>query len=338
MHALGTETDVLAAPRDVLLKVPGIGSRTVDAIFAAKDFDAQHELAMARQDGVQILGHPDKAYPPLLREIFSPPLVLYVRGELPPPESRCIAVVGTRRCSPYGRKEARRLGRELAARGFVVVSGMARGVDTQAHEGALEAEGRTVAVLGSGVMRAYPAENKRLLERIVEGGAVVSEFHMHAPPDARNFLRRNRIISGLSLGVLVIEAAMRSGALSTARWALEQDREVFALPGRIDAPKSAGTNYLISCGARIVTSVEDIVEEMPRADDFFPKDGETRKEPPLKPEEESVLACLTGEDLDIEELTVQTNMPVEKLSVTLLMLEMKGLVRQYPGKTFGAEN
>lgn len=337
LRAFASERAALEAGRAALAAVPGIGPRTARAIAqsAGDTRVAREERERARHAGVRLLPHFHPGFPPLLREIYSPPLLLYVLGDLPPPETRTVAVVGTRRCSLYGRKQARRFGRQLAERGFAVVSGMARGVDTEAHRGALEADGCTVAVLGSGLLQPYPPENRGLMEEIARRGAVLSEFPLTARPSRRHFPRRNRIIAGLSLGVLVVEASLRSGALSTARWALEQNREVFALPGRIDAPQSTGTNHLLSGGACLVSSVEGLLEELPRGETFVPRQEEDVL---LRPEEEAVLSCLEGSEADIESLVERTGLAVQTVSGVLLRLEMKGLVRQFAGKTFAARD
>jgi len=217
---------------------------------------------LARENKVKTLGIADKDYPTNLRYIYDPPATVYLKGNIVPEDNIAIAIVGSRRATHYGLKNAKSLAFELAVRGITIVSGLARGVDSAAHRGALEAKGRTIAVLGSGLNVIYPKENERLAEEIAQNGAVISEFPLDAGPQRYHFPRRNRVISGLSLGVVVVEAAQKSGALITANCALEQGREVFALPGKIDSFTSRGTHDLIKQGAKLVESIEDIIEEL----------------------------------------------------------------------------
>ncbi len=219
------------------------------------------ELRLIERSGVEILTILDKDYPENLSRIYAPPAVLYLKGNKDFLKNICIAIVGSRRASVYGREEARRFAFDLGSSGFTIVSGLARGIDTYAHRGALEAKAKTVAVLGNGLYSIYPEENKRLAEKIAESGCIVSEFSLKTAPLRQNFPQRNRIISGLSLGVLVVEAAQKSGALITVNYALEQNREVFAVPGRIDSPVGKGVNSLIKQGAKLVENIDDILEE-----------------------------------------------------------------------------
>jgi DNA processing protein len=248
------------ASRQSLLAIDGVNDNDVDFILRLRDSDAlKREIELINDNGFKVISLSDAAYPPLLREIANPPLVLYVRGDVSILSEFSLGVIGSRECSSYGINCACELSRKLARCGVVVVSGLARGIDTAAHTGALA--GRTVAVLGSGLLNIYPRENKPLCDDIALKGAVVSEFPLNTAPDRDNFPRRNRIISGLSKGVVVVEAAMRSGALITARLAMEQNREVFAVPGRMNSHTSEGTNQLIKDGAKLVDSVEDILLE-----------------------------------------------------------------------------
>ncbi|HEY5866008.1 MAG TPA: DNA-processing protein DprA [Candidatus Tectomicrobia bacterium] len=284
----------------------------------------------------------DADYPETLRWIPEPPLVLYVWGALRHEDCLAVAVVGSRKPSPYGQLAAQRLSTELAQYGFTVVSGLARGVDSLAHHGALQAGGRTIAVLGSGINVVYPPEHRRLYEAIRNQGAVVSEFPFDTKPDRWNFPRRNRIISGLALGTLVVEASDQSGSLHTARHALEQGREVFAVPGRIDLPSSRGTNNLIKRGAKLVEGLEDILEEFPAAVRLAMRQRGTALRstdaPPmptdLTPDEARVLGLIQSEEIHIEAIIHASQLPAQAVASILLTLELRGLVRQFPGTFF----
>lgn len=259
----GTADRVLKAPESKLIQVEGIGRKITHGVRSwQKYFDLKKECLLIEKYKAEILtfGHPE--YPPLLKEIYDPPVVLYIRGNILKEDKMAVAIVGARRASYYGLNTARQLAQQLSSRGLTVISGLARGVDTKAHEGALNGQGRTIAVFGCGLDRIYPPENKKLVEQIIKNGAVVTEFPFGTPPFKQNFPRRNRIISGLSLGVVVIEAGQYSGSLITARLAAEQGREVFSVPGRIDAVTSRGTNVLIKNGAKPVLKLEDIIEEI----------------------------------------------------------------------------
>jgi DNA processing protein len=281
----------------------------------------------------------DEAYPHLLRHIPDPPPVLYLHGRLQP--SAChIAVVGSRLATAYGRTTTRRLCEQLVNHGMIITSGMARGIDTCAHEGALAAGGKTVAVLGSGLERIYPPENRKLFDRIAESGAVMSEFPLKAGPDAAHFPQRNRIISGMSLGTLVVEAAQRSGSLITARLAAEQGREVFAIPGSIQAQTTRGTHYLIQQGAKLVQSAQDVMEELwpQMAQPLEERQNNAAIEAPanndLTKSESRVLEAMGPYPLHIDELARQLDQTAGTLAATLCMLELKGMVTQEPGKFF----
>ena len=284
----------------------------------------------------------DADYPETLRWIPEPPLVLYVWGALRHEDSLAVAVVGSRKPSPYGQLAAQRLSTELAQYGFTVVSGLARGVDSLAHHGALQAGGRTIAVLGSGINVVYPPEHRRLYEAIRNQGAVVSEFPFDTKPDRWNFPRRNRIISGLALGTLVVEASDQSGSLHTARHALEQGPEVFAVPGRIDLPSSRGTNNLIKRGAKLVEGIDDILEEFPAAVRLAMRQRGTAirsaDAPPmptdLTPDEARVLGLIQSEEIHIEAIIHASQLPAQAVASILLTLELRGLVRQFPGTFF----
>jgi len=263
LERFGSPEAVLAASRNALEEVEGVGSEVSRNISkATKKNDASAEMKAAEALGVKIISAASEDYPQPLRRIFDPPLVLYVKGELKEEDALAMAIVGSRRASYYGKNQAERLAGSLAKMGFTIVSGMAWGIDSAAHKGALGAGGRTIAVLGSGLANPYPKGNEKLLAEIIENGAAISEFPLTFPPRAENFPRRNRLISGLCLGVVVVEAAERSGSLITARWAMEQGREVFAVPGPIDSATSRGTHRLIKDGAKLVERVEDVIEEV----------------------------------------------------------------------------
>jgi DNA processing protein len=301
-----------------------------------------HELERLQASRVTIVTLANPHYPQSLRWIPDPPLVLYVRGTLLPDDGLAVAVVGSRKPSNYGKLMAQRLSTELVQHRFTVVSGLARGIDSQAHEAALQAGGRTLAVLGSGINVTYPPENRRLADAIGEHGAVLSEFPLDTKPDRWNFPRRNRIISGLSLGILVVEATVTSGALHTARHALEQGREVFAVPGRIDVPSSRGTNGLIKSGAKLVEGIDDILAEFPEAVRAYARRHHLASAPPpesqipmgLSPEEAHILALVQPEETHIEALIQASQLPAPAVASILVTLELRGLIRQFPGKFF----
>jgi len=311
---------------------------------------AAQELVRVREmEGAEVLVLDDGAYPALLREIPDPPVTLYVRGRWAEClEAPCVALVGSRRSSTYGQNVALMLARDLASRGVTIISGLARGIDAAAHRGALEASGRTVAVLGTGLDEVYPRDHRRLAAEILgRGGALVTQFPLGTPPVAENFPYRNRIISGLSLGVIVVEAAENSGSLITARLALEQGREVYAVPGNITSRNSFGTNYLIKgAGAKLVQAWQDVVAEFPpeiaaRILPPEPKKGSRRRDvgAPLPADlsdgERAVIKLLsTDEPAHIDALAESSGLAVQELSGVLLGLEMRDLIRQLPGKCF----
>jgi DNA processing protein len=319
--------------------LPGLTEK-LEVVQQGRAFAREIERLQTTEIRVTTLGEAD--YPEVLRWIPEPPPVLYIWGTLRHEDSLAVAVVGSRKPSPYGQLAAQRLSAELAQYGFTVVSGLARGVDSLAHQGALQAGGRTIAVLGSGINVVYPPEHRRLYEAIREQGAVVSEFPFDTKPDRWNFPRRNRIISGLTLGTLVIEASDQSGSLHTARHALEQGREVFAVPGRIDAPSSRGTNNLIKRGAKLVEGLDDILEEFPEAVRLAVRQRGTAPVPldtpqmptDLTPDEAQVLGSVPPEETHIEAIIHASQLPAQAVASILLTLELRGLVRQFPGKLF----
>lgn len=283
-------------------------------------------LARWEAQGIRVLTWKDEAYPQRLRHIPQSPPVLYVRGTLQPEDDWAVAVVGTRKVTPYGRQVALEVAEALARHGVTVVSGLARGVDGLAHKAALEVGGRTIAVLGSGVDRIYPPEHRRLAERILAHGALVSDYPPGTPPEGTNFPPRNRIISGLALAVVVVEAGKKSGALVTASFAADQGREVFAVPGSIYAPQSQGTNWLIQQGARPLLRPEEVLEALELS--LLPMRREARRVLRVSPGEQHVLDLLSAEPLHVDDLSAQAGLPVQEVLATLALLELKGLVRQ----------
>jgi DNA processing protein len=305
---------------------------------------AEKELAAVRKDGCRLLHWDESAYPRLLRETYDPPPLLYVRGNAELLARHAIAMVGTRRPTPYGNQMAERLGRELAERGLVIASGMARGIDSSAHKGALTAvRGQTVAVLGTGVDVIYPKENRKLYAQIAERGAVISEFALGTQPFPQNFPIRNRIIAGMALGTVVIEGAQYSGSLITARLAMEMSREVYGVPGNVTQPPSFAPNQLIKQGAKLVTGWEDVVEELPteiRAQ-LFPVEPTTVEQraslfaEALGPKERALYELLSADQArHVDEIVELSGLNSSAVLATLFDLEMKGVVRQLPGKQF----
>lgn len=316
-----------------LSELAGWGEKARRAFLVQRGkIDPVAEYLAVQRQGLRVWTMEDEEYPDLLRQIPDPPLVLYARGHPLPRETALLAVVGTRRATAYGRWAARRLARDLAKAGLGIVSGLARGIDTEAHLGALEGGGFTVAVLGCGVDVIYPPENARLYQAIATHGLVLSEFPPGTQPKPGHFPARNRLISGLARGVLVVEAGPRSGALITADLALEQGRDVFAVPGPINSPVSQGTNELIKQGAKLVAAAADVLEEYGLA---APVQSATRPAPPqLTAREREVLRLLGGGPVQIEELAELSGYNITELAGILTLLEVKGLVQQLPGKQF----
>jgi len=340
----GSPVAALDANPEEWTAIEGIGSRVVQALRAYRPNDEGIRRELDRLDELEfdLVGLTDIRYPALLRMIADPPPYLYVRGELRSTDNRAIAVVGARQASGYGRAVTERLSRELATRGFTIVSGMARGIDGWAHQAAIDAPGRTIGVLGSGLDIPYPPEHEGLGDSICLQGALVSDYPLGTPPDAGNFPKRNRIISGMSLGVLIVEAAENSGSLITARLALDQGRDVFAVPGPIGTRTSVGTHALIKQGAKLVDGVQDIIEEIvPQLEDSAQAEEIGRGDSPVKPsgfvllpEERTVYDKLSGEPRHIDELTALLRIPPAKTAGVLLQLELKGAVRQLSGNLF----
>ena len=384
VRVFGSAEASLAAPRERLLEVPDINERAADGIAEARrDPWAEEEQARVRARGVKLLTLDDPSYPLALLSTYDPPVVLYVHGELVPEDALAISIVGTRHCSHYGRSQAEKLAAGLAAAGFTVISGLARGIDSAAHAGALSVDrGRTVAVLGNGIGVVYPPENKKLYERITGApprGAALSELPLDSPPDAQHFPRRNRIIAGMSLGTVVVEGAETSGALITARFAVDMDREVFAVPGSVESPNSRGPHRLIKAGAKLVDDVEDILDELrdiaaplvkvrqpdarlrlpsakalARQESATPlldaaqastaKEGAQAEQRPcatdlralnLNPREKQLYSLLDQNTArQVDELIVQSGLQAHEVLATMLVLEVRRLCRQLPGKRY----
>jgi DNA processing protein len=332
---LGSAQAIFDCPRDGLLKAGGVGPELAKAILAQREtLDWQGEIDRAAQAGIRIVAQVDVDYPDALRTIHDPPLALYVRGTLAGRDRHAIAIVGTRHPTHYGSEVAERLGAQLAQAGFTVVSGLAEGIDTRAHAGALKANGRTLAVIGGGMDCLYPPSNRDLADRIAGHGAVLSEFPLGRQPDRTTFAIRNRIVSGLSKGVVVVEAGLKSGALITANQALDQGRNVFAVPGRIDSNPSQGCHALIRKGAALVTSVDDILEGFEFLLDLPAGQPERggRQRPALTAEEESVVQHLEGGGQDVDGLIRLSGLHAAGISSLLLTLEMKRVVKMLPGR------
>ncbi|MFQ5965802.1 MAG: DNA-processing protein DprA [Candidatus Scalinduaceae bacterium] len=335
----GSAKSILNCSRSRLEAVSGIGPKIADRIVnGSKVVNVDREIKLAERNNIKIVPFSSKEYPHSLKSIYDPPLVLYIKGNIVKNDTVALAIVGARRCSYYGRTQAERLSRQLARTGFCIVSGMARGIDTNVHLGAIKEKGRTIAVLGCGLGAIYPRENVELAEKITSHGAVISELPMNTPPNSRNFPPRNRIISGLSLGVLVIESTLWSGSLITAKWALEQGKEVFAIPGNIDNNYSKGTNKLIKEGAKLVEEINDIVEELgPLAETLHIKDGkkiEDVRSLTLNSQENKVFALLSSMPVTIDEITVRSGLPASNVASILMILEVRRLVKQLSGKRF----
>ena len=338
LERFGDPVSVLTAKKSALLGVNGISEVTAEAISTWEStVDLSGELKRISDFECQILVQTDENYPELLRQIYDPPIVLYVKGTLSPRDKNSVALVGSRMTTSYGMNVGRKLAYQLAYMGVTVVSGGARGIDTAAHQGALSAKGRTVAVLGTGINQVFPAENGPLFEKIVANGALITQFPFNRPADKQSFPIRNRIVAGMTLGTVVVEANLTSGALITANFAVEYGRQVFAVPGPIDSPRSKGCHDLIKKGAKLCEGAEDIVTEL---EYLFP----TSNKPPsggaqlpgltLSENEKLVYESLGAEELFTDDVIAKTGLPASTVSVALLTLEMKKLIKQLPGKVF----
>jgi DNA processing protein len=322
------------APLDAL-RAAGLGPKIAERVVQIRaSLNLDKYLARLAAQDIQILTWDDELYPRRLKEIDQPPPVLYMRGALKPEDFWSVAVVGTRRVSAYGRQVADELAMFLANNGVTVISGLARGVDAIAHQAALKAGGRTIAVLGCGVDRIYPPENAQLAQKMFASGAILSDYAPGTPPDASNFPPRNRIISGLSMATVVVEAGQTSGALITAQFAIDQGRDVFAVPGNILAPQSKGTNRLISEGAHPMLSVQDLLDVLDLR--RVTEQRQVQKILPGNEIEKKLLSVLTQEPLHMDDIRNLTGLPIERVSATLVMMELKGLVRQVGGMNYVA--
>ena len=336
LEAFRSPQRILLAKASELQAVEGVGPEIAASIVGwEQQVDLAAELKRIADFGARVITQDDPLYPPLLREIHNPPIVLYIWGELSEKDRHSISIVGSRKTSHYGLESAKKIAYQLAYAGLTVVSGLARGIDTAAHQGALAAKGRTVAVLGSGLLNLYPTENLALAEKIAASGAVVTEFPMTLSPDVTTFPQRNRIVSGWSDGLLVVEAGLNSGALITAGQAADQGRSVFAVPGQIDRPTSAGSNRLIQQGAKLVMGAGDILDDLqillPEKPQLEQSPGRTLQ---FTGNEQAVYDAITEGETAIDTIIAKSGLPPGAVSSTLLALEMKRLVKQLPGQHF----
>jgi len=340
LEHFGEAPKILTASKSALLRVRNIGEETAEAIVHwEQSIDLAGESERLAESGCRVLIQSDEEYPELLRQIYDPPIVLYVKGALTAKDKNAVAMVGSRMTTHYGLEAARKLAYQLAYVGVTVVSGGARGIDTASHQGALAAKGRTVVVLGTGINVVFPPENRELFERAAANGAVVTQFPFNRNGDRQSFAIRNRIIAGLTLGTVVVEAELNSGALITANFATEYGRQVFAVPGRVDSPRSKGCHDLIKKGAKLCESAEDVLSEFEYlfpGSNRPPSPGETGVLPALElsENEQRVYDSLSHEESAIDEVIRRSGLPSSAVSVALLGLEMKRAVKQLPGKLF----
>jgi DNA processing protein len=329
---------ILHAKTLELQQVKGIGSEIAESITSWESvIDLTRELRRIAEEDLIVLTQDDVLYPKLLREIYDPPLVLYVKGQLTERDHHGIAIVGSRHATHYGLSMAKKLAFQLGYAGYSVISGLARGIDTAAHEGALASKGRTIAVIGSGFAKLYPPENKALAEKIAEQGAVISEFPVDQPPDKQTFPMRNRIVSGWSCGIIVAEAPTRSGSLITAQQATEQGRAVYAVPGNVDRPTSHGCNRLIQQGAKLIMDAADVLDDLLSlfpTQPLAPQMEEQRPLIALSAEEEAVFSAIGTTETHVNELILHSGLAAPLVSATLMKLEMKRVIKPLPGKFY----
>ena len=338
IDAFGSPSKVLSAAPAKLREIPGVGAKLVRAIITAPEtVNAQEQISICENNDIQILNPDSKQYPERLKEIYDPPSILFAQGDITPADNISIAIVGSRHATNYGIKTAERLARGLAMAGVTIVSGLARGIDAAAHKGALEAGGRTLAVLGGGHLKMYPPEHADLAKQITNQGAVLTESLPDSAPKSGSFPRRNRIVTGLSLGVIVVEAAQRSGALISARLAGEQSREVFAVPGRIDSRMSRGCHQLLKDGAKLVESIDDVLEELgPMATPTTIDDKTEIRHPAelkLSEQESLILNSISQEPTEFDFIVEQTGLPASRVLSTISVLEIRRLVKRISGTT-----
>jgi DNA processing protein len=350
LKKFGDVDSILGASAGSLASVRNIGPATAEKIARSLNlFDAEKELALAAKKGVRLIHYLDKSYPAPLRQQIACPPVLYVRGTLRKCDNLAVAIVGSRHCSIYGTEQAARFAYGLASSGITIVSGMARGIDSCAHRGAINADGRTLAVLGCGLNHIYPPENDKLYGRIIENGAVISELPMDVEPKSENFPARNRIIAALSMAVIVVEAGYGSGAMITAKYMLELDREVMAIPGRIDSPLARGPNSLIKQGAKLIESIEDVMDELGsvgrQIKDVVVETAaaahKQREAPlfdtakiPLTKYEKKVYDTMSSQEMHCDQIIDICELPAGKVNASLMSLRLKGLIKQLPGNFF----
>jgi len=349
LNVFQSTSGILKAKKSELLATGGVNENLAEKIVNLDKEKLSKELRLMEEAGISAISIFDDEYPNNLKNIYSPPIILYVKGEIKPEDADAVAIVGTRRPSYYGMSTCEKLASQLASKGITVISGLARGIDTMAHKGAIR-EGRTIAVLGSGLNYMYPPENKKLAGEICQRGAVISEFPMNMFPNKLNFPRRNRVISGLSLGVVVVEAAGKSGSLITANFALEQNRDIFAVPGQAASRTSAGSNSLIKQGAKLVENADDIISEIEnnlryanvtvqkeRANSVKQKNDKPKIADDamiLNEDEKKIKKFLSYEPTYIDELAKKSDMDVTKTGSLLLSLELKKFIKELPGKNF----
>jgi DNA processing protein len=335
IQTFGSAHKVFYSEPEEIVSLTGIKLDTAKKIKSFSNWQKIDDLTnQCEKKQIKILTINDESYPQLLKEIYDPPVVLFCKGILLSQDNFGLAVVGSRQLSDYGKRVTEKFAFELASCGITIVSGLARGIDSVAHISALSAQGRTIAVLGSGILKIYPPENKKLSEQIIQRGAILSEFYPETPPKRENFPKRNRIISGMTIGTLVTEATTNSGALITAKLALEQGREVFAVPGNITSKNSEGTNFLIKNGAKLVQKIEDILEEI---QPFIPslKESYISLESTIKVDlndEENAIFSLLDKPLNLEEIVLKTGFGISRILEILLKLEINGLISRFEGK------
>ncbi|MBU0672901.1 MAG: DNA-processing protein DprA [Candidatus Margulisbacteria bacterium] len=337
----GSVEPVWKADEKDLAKIEGISKSAIKSFLKNRNqIDLNMELEAIKRAGIKVLTLEDEEYPNALKNIYDPPAVLYFKGKGFDQNEKVLAIVGTRRASRYGKEMAKKLAYELASLGIVVVSGMALGVDTLAHEGVLEAKGKTIAVFGCGVDVIYPPSNRDLARKIESSGAIVSEFPLGTGIERGHFPRRNRVIAGLALGTIVVEGHYDSGAMITAKYALEEGREVFAVPGNVEIDQSKGPHWLIKQGAKLIETVDDILEELPMirakriSDSKSKKCRQVRDYSDLPEEEQKIVKVLSLEPKYIDNISFESGLPIPQVSSLLMMLEVKKIIRQLPGKMF----